>query len=185
MILNKSNFLEMDLTNKIIIFPTDTVYGIVCLFNDLEAIKKIYEIKQRDYSKPMAILCSDIPTVRSLIAENTNLETNWIKHWPGKLTLILPKNNKINDLITAGRNTVGVRIPNHEISLSILKKYGPMVVTSLNLSTEPPILLFKDVLKYEDLVDYVIDGGDLCSDASTVYDTINKKTLRNGPVFID
>jgi L-threonylcarbamoyladenylate synthase len=77
-----------------------------------------------------------------------------------------------------------VRIPNHEVSLELLNKFGPMVVTSLNLSTEPPVLLFKDVLKYESLVDYIIDGGNLNSDASTVYDTINKITLRKGDIII-
>ena len=185
MILKDKFYLDIDLKNKIIIFPTDTVYGIGCLLDDLSSVKKIYDIKQRDYSKPMAILCHDINEVKKVIHPLTELKEEWISKWPGKLTLIFKKNDRVSDLITANKDTVGVRIPNHEVSLKLLNKFGPMVVTSLNLSTESPILLFKDVLKYESLVDYIIDGGDLNSDASTVYDTINKITLRKGDIIIE
>ncbi|MGD9761233.1 MAG: L-threonylcarbamoyladenylate synthase [Candidatus Izemoplasmatales bacterium] len=185
MILSDKDYLNIDLRNKIIIFPTDTVYGIGCLLDDLTAVKRIYEIKQRDYSKPMAILCYDINDVKKVVHPLTELKDEWISKWPGKLTLIFKKNKLVSDLITANKDTVGVRIPNHEVSLNLLKKFGPMVVTSLNLSSEPSILLFKDVLKYESLVDFIIDGGDLNSDASTVYDTINKITLRKGDIIIE
>ncbi|MDT8336780.1 MAG: L-threonylcarbamoyladenylate synthase [Candidatus Izemoplasmatales bacterium] len=184
MILNTSNYLDINLKGKIIIFPTDTVYGIGCLYDDLEAVKRIFEIKQRDYSKPMAILCSTIGMVKNVVDEDTVLDKKLIEYWPGKLTLIFKKNKNISDIITANKDSVGVRIPNHEISLNLLKKFGPMVVTSLNLSSEPAIIKFDNVLKYETRVDYIVDGGDLNSEASTVYDTINKITLRQGDIII-
>lgn len=184
MILNKNNYLNIEMFGKVIIFPTDTVYGIGCLVEDIESVKRIYEIKQRDYTKPMAILCPDLEAVKSVVSSDTILEENLTKHWPGKLTLIYKKNSKIDDLITAGKESVGVRIPNHEISLKLLEKFGPMVVTSLNLSTEPPILKFEEVLRYQNQVDYIVDGGDLDSQASTVYDTISKTTLRKGDINI-
>lgn len=184
MILGQNNSLEIDLKGKIIIFPTDTVYGIGCLYDDLEAVKRIYEIKQRDYSKPMAILCHDLEMVKNVIDEDSIFDDNLTKYWPGKLTLIFKKNKRVSNIITANKDSVGVRIPNHEISLKLLKKFGPMVVTSLNLSSEPAISKFNYVLKYENQVDYIIDGGDLNSSASTVYDTINKKTLRQGDIII-
>ena len=58
--MNAKNYIDVNLENKIIVFPTDTVYGIGCLYDDLESIKRIYDIKNRDYSKPMVILCSNI-----------------------------------------------------------------------------------------------------------------------------
>ncbi len=185
MILNQSNYLDIDLKNKVIIFPTDTVYGIGCLLEDLEAVRRIYEIKKRDYSKPMAILCANLDEVRRVVEKETLLLEKHIKHWPGKLTLIYPKSNQISDLITAGKISVGVRIPNHEISLKLLEKFGPMVVTSLNLSTEPAILKFEDVLHFQEVVDYIVDGGDLNSQSSTVYDTTTNTTLRQGDIVID
>ncbi len=184
MILNQDNYLNYDLKDKIIVFPTDTVYGIGCLFNDLPSIKRIYEIKNRDYSKPMVILCANYKQVDLLIAEEQVLTTSIKKHWPGKLTIIFFKNKKVYDIITAGKKTIGIRIPGNDISLELLKKHGPMVVTSLNLSNQPAITKYSDVLKFEKLVDYVIEGKDLDSIPSTVYDLTQDKVLRQGEVII-
>lgn len=185
MILNQNNFLDFDLQGKVIVFPTDTVYGIGCLYKDKESIKKIYDIKNRDYSKPMVILCADMKQIREVIKEDQEIPNRIKKHWPGALTIIVFKNEKIYDIITSGRNTVGVRIPSNPISLRLLKKHGPMVVTSLNLSNEPAVLKYKDALNFEDLVDYVIEGEDLNSPPSTVYDLTSNKVLRQGEIIIE
>lgn len=185
MILNKDNFLDFDFHHKVIVFPTDTVYGIGCLYQDLESVNRIYDIKNRDFLKPMAILCASIDQVKSLIKDKTHLDSDLIRFWPGKLTLIFEKHPDISDLITSGMNTIGLRIPDDQTTLALLKKYGPMVVTSLNEANQPPILKFKDALKYESLVDYVIKGEDLNNQPSTVYDTINKIVLRQGDIIIE
>ena len=184
MILTKNNFLDFDINNKIIIFPTDTVYGIGCKYQDVDSVKKIYDIKNRDYSKPMVLLCYSIEQVKKIVAKDTNLDNNLTKYWPGKLTLIYKKNPNISSIITANKATVGVRIPNNKIALKLLKKHGPMVVTSLNKSNETAITKFNDTLNFKDLVDYIIDGGNLSNNPSTVYDTINKKVLRQGDIKI-
>ncbi|MDC7243084.1 MAG: L-threonylcarbamoyladenylate synthase [Sphaerochaetaceae bacterium] len=184
MILNQDNYLDYDLKGKIIAFPTDTVYGIGCLYEDESSIMKIYDIKGRDYSKPMVILCSNLSQVKSLIKKNSKIPDKLIKHWPGKLTIIFFKNEKVYDIITSGMNTVGIRIPGNKISLDLLNKYGPMVVTSLNYSKEPAITNYQDVLKFEKLVDYIIPGGDLSSVPSTVYDSISDRVLRQGDIII-
>ncbi|MFW5888831.1 MAG: L-threonylcarbamoyladenylate synthase [Bacillota bacterium] len=184
MVLTKNNFLSFDIDKKVIVFPTDTVYGIGCKYQDIESVKKIYDIKNRDYSKPMALLCYSIEQVKQIVAEEVKLDSDLTKHWPGKLTLIYKKNKNVSDIITANKDTVGVRIPNNAIALNLLKKHGPMVVTSLNESNEPAITKFNDTLKYKDQVDYIIDGGDLSNKPSTVYDTINKLVLRQGDIEI-
>lgn len=182
MILNEKNYLDIDMKNKIIIFPTDTVYGIGCLVDDLDAIKRIYDIKSRDYSKPMVILCANFEQVESLIAKGQVIPDALKKHWPGKLTIIFFKNQKVYDIISAGRQTVGIRIPGNEISLNLLKKFGPMVVTSLNLSNEPAITKLEDAMKFSNQVDYIIEGEDLDSIPSTVYDLTQNKVLRQGEI---
>jgi L-threonylcarbamoyladenylate synthase len=184
MIISKEKALKLDMKNKIIVFPTDTVYGIGCLYNDIKSIQRIYDIKNRDYSKPMVILCSSLEEVKPLIKDAAEIREDLTKFWPGKLTIIFFKSDLVYDIISAGKNTVGIRIPNNDISLSILKQYGPMVVTSLNQSNEPPITNFSDVLKYENIVDYIVNGGDLDSLPSTVYDSTTNKVLRQGDVII-
>ena len=184
MIIKNNDYLNLDLKNKIIIFPTDTVYGIGCLYDDLDAIKRIYEIKNRDYSKPMVILCANYEQIYSLIQKDQIIPEYIRKHWPGKLTVIFNKNDKVDKIVTSNKETVGIRIPGNKISLDLLKKYGPMVVTSLNLSNSPAIVKYKDALKFHDFVDYVIEGEDLNSVPSTVYDLNSHKTLRQGDIKI-
>lgn len=182
MILNQENYLNVDLFDKIIVFPTDTVYGIGCLYDDLRSIQRIYDIKNRDYSKPMVVLCANYEQVQSLISNGQEIPDFLRKHWPGKLTIIFFKNDSVYDIITAGGQTVGIRIPGNDISLNLLEKHGPMVVTSLNLSNEPAIVKFQDALKFKDQVDYIVEGPDLDSVPSTVYDLTRGKVLRQGEI---
>lgn len=179
-----SALLEKDLRGKVIVFETDTVYGIGCLFDDLPSVRRIYEIKNREYHKPMAILCADVDQVKSLVESFDLIAPYARRYWPGALTLICPKKPAVADLVTAGGSTVGVRIPDDPVALTILKRFGPMVTTSLNQSGEPAVLRFQDALKYAETVDYLVDGKDLSELASTVYDPLNRKILRQGKIVI-
>ncbi len=176
---------QIDLRGKVIIFPTDTVYGIGCLYDDLVAIDRIYHLKSRDYTKPMAILGADFSSLMPLVEVNEEFMELAKKHWPGALTLVVHKTELVSNLATSSKDTVGVRVPNHEIALGLLRRFGPMVVTSLNQSGETPIVKFEDAKLYEKKVDYLIDGGDLDGVASTVYDITSKTVLRQGSLVID
>ena len=175
---------NVDLRGKIIIFPTDTVYGIGCLYDDLFAIDRIYRLKRRDYSKPMAILGADTASLLPLVDVNDRFMEMARTYWPGALTIIVRKTELVSELASAKNSTVGVRIPNHEIALSILRQFGPMVVTSLNQSGEKPIISYRDALNYQNKVDYIVDGGDLSELPSTVYDLETGKVLRQGSLAI-
>lgn len=177
--------LKQNLRGKVIVFETDTVYGIGCLFDDLPSVRRIYEIKNREYHKPMAILCANVEQVRSIVEQFDAIEPLAQKFWPGALTLICPKRNIVDDLVTSGGKTVGVRIPDDPVALALLSQFGPMVVTSLNLSGEPAILRFQDALRYEGMVDAIVEGKDLSELASTVYDPFNKIVIRQGRIVIN
>ncbi len=176
---------DIDLRGKVIIFPTDTVYGIGCLYDDLVAIDRIYNLKSRDYSKPMAILGADVSSLMPLAEVNEEFMELAKKHWPGALTLVVIKTELVSNLASASKDTVGVRVPNHEIALALLRRFGPMVVTSLNQSGETPIVKFEEAKLYAKKVDYLINGGDLNGVASTVYDIVNKTVLRQGSLIIN
>ena len=184
MIIRYSEMLKEDLRGKLIIFPTDTVYGVGCLYDDLVAIERIFWLKERDFSKPLAVLAGDMNQVATLVHMNDDIIRLGATHWPGALTLVGSKKEIVPDLATAHRQTVGIRIPNHEIALGLLRHYGPLVTTSINRSTEPALVRFCDVLTYEKQVDFVIDGGDLSGEPSTVYDTLTHSVLRQGSVII-
>jgi len=184
MIIDIKDLLKINLEDEVIIFETDTVYGIGCLIDSEIGIKRIYEIKKREDKKPLAILCANIEQVKKLVQDFEKYSYLAEKHWPGALTLIFNKNEVVSDAITSGFNTVGVRIPNDTIALAILEKNGPMAVTSLNISSEPSLLKFEDTLAFENKVDYIVKGKDLSSISSTVYDCVNNKILRQGTILI-
>lgn len=182
--LDVKELLKKDLRGKVVIFQTDTVYGIGCLFDDLASVRRIYEIKNREFQKPMAILCANVLQVKQLVTNFTAIEPYANRYWPGALTLICQKNSSVDDLVTAGGKTVGIRIPNDDIALQILSQFGPMVTTSLNQSHEPAILKFLDALHYEGIVDYIVEGIDLSELASTVFDPERKVVLRQGALYL-
>lgn len=184
MIIDVEDLLKIDLKDEVIVFETDTVYGIGCLIDSEIGIKRIYDIKKREEKKPLAVLCSSNNQVKKIVKDFESNSYLADKYWPGALTLIFNKTNVISDSITSGFSTVGVRIPNDKIALEILEKYGPMAVTSLNISSEPAILKFEDTLTFLDDVDYIIKGKNLSSISSTVFDCVNDIVLRQGEIKI-
>jgi L-threonylcarbamoyladenylate synthase len=156
--------------SKVIIFPTDTVYGIGTPIFDLEGIEKIYQIKNRSKDKPLACLCANINQIEEIAVVDDNAKRLISKFLPGGLTIILKSKKEVLD--TIGYETIGIRIPNHELAISILKENGAMLTTSVNDSGAVPINEYDEIKsKYDNLVDYIYQS-DLPS--SSVSSTVVK-----------
>lgn len=176
----------------IIIYPTDTVYGIGCNVWNEEAIKKIFEIKNRNYNKPMNVLCSDMKDIESLVLEVNEKEKEIVNSYmPGACTLVINKKRKeVSDILRAGLNTVAVRIPNNHIAIELIRECGfPLVSTSANVSGEDSATeIEKIVAEFKDKVDVIIDGGkSKIGVPSTIIQVDNKeiKVLRQGSLEIE
>lgn len=195
----KNNVDESDL-NKIkeildndgvIIFPTDTVYGIACNCFSEKAIKKIFDIKKRPENKPINVLSNNLDKIK-LVSRNINEKEKFLidKYMPGALTIILDKNEKVSDILTAGLDTIGVRIPKNNISLRILENVSyPLATTSANISGDSAGIKISDFLKeFDGVVDAIIDGGETdLKVASTIVrvESDNKlKIIREGTLKI-
>lgn len=191
--INKEELNEIvEILNNdgVVIFPTDTVYGIGCnCFSD-KAIDKIFVLKGRDYSKPINVLVPNIDKMSDVVANINNCEKELVNNYmPGALTIIFDKKDNISNLLTAGLDTVGVRIPNNNISLEILNNVSyPLATTSANLSGEISLTDFDSIYKlFNGKVDAIINGG--ISDigiASTIVrvENNNIKILRQGSIKI-
>ena len=145
----------------VIIFPTDTVYGLACNCYSEKAIAKIFEIKKRASYKPISVLTDSIEKIH-LIATMNEKEKDLINNYmPGALTVILNKKEELPDILTSGLPTVGVRIPNNKIALKILSSFPcPLATTSANESGKTEGVDVQDFITYfEDKVDAIIDGG--------------------------
>lgn len=176
----------------IVAFPTDTVYGLGAVFDDEQAVKKIFAAKGREEKKPLSILVSDQEQV-TLLSDLENGEMAkkakrlMEKYWPGALTLIFRKKPGIPDVVTAGGETVGIRMPDLELTRELIRAAGkPLAAPSANTSGKRSAVSAQEVL--EDLdgkIDMVIDGGTCqIGVASTVVDMTGKtpKILREGVI---
>ena len=159
----------------VIAYVTDTVWGIGCLPDNEEAVKKIYEIKHRDGKKPLILMSNEFYNLLEYVKQPIEKEAQKLikQHFPGALTLVLEKSEKTPDYITSGMPTVGVRIPDNATFANICKNIDGHVLatTSANLSGEPAALSFDEAVKYiGEQVDLVIPsyGEEAKGQASTV-----------------
>ena len=173
--------------SKVIIFPTDTVYGIGTPIFDVEGIKRIYDIKKRPKEKPLACLCANLEQIKSIAYLNEKAIKLINEFLPGALTLILKSKEEVFEKI--GYKTIGVRIPNSKIALDILKENGPMLTTSVNESGSVPLNEYDDIKKnYNDLVDYIYNTDRQSSNIASTVVLINGdsiKVLRAGEISLE
>jgi len=161
-------------TGGILIYPTDTVYGIGCSVESKNAIEKIYLIKRQRHDKPFSFVCSDLKHI-SEYAHVSNAAFKVMKHLiPGPYTFILPaaKMKHLPRILVSRRKTVGIRVPNSPIILALVEIFGhPILSTSVSLENgelinDPEII----IQKFRNQVEMIIDGGILTSDPSSVID---------------
>ena len=175
----------------LVIFPTETVYGIGANGLDKNAIKKIYEAKQRPLNKPISLLVNSIDMIESFAKDITDIEYAIIKKFfPGPLTIILNKKKIVPDVLTAGSNTIGIRMPANDIALNLINYAGvPIATPSANISGKPSGTNLNDIIKdFDGNVDcFIDDGPSKIGLASTIVKVVDRvpHILRQGSISID
>ncbi len=173
---------------SVIIFPTDTVYGIGCSIYDKDSQLKIYKIKNRPLDKPLAVLCSSVKQIDEIAYIDENAKKIINKFLPGALTVIIKAKEDIVNI--TGLKTIGVRIPNYKIALNILEEVGPMTTTSVNESGRSPLNDYEIIKKeYEKIVDKIIapNNEKTSNVSSTIVDltTPTPKLIRQGEISFE
>lgn len=148
--------------SKLVAIPTETVYGLAANALDAEAVIKIFEAKNRPTFDPLIVhtyAISELEKFVTHIPENAKILAE--KFWPGPLTLLLEKNDIIPDIVTSGLNTVGIRIPNHTLTLELLKQLPfPLAAPSANPFGYVSPTTAKHVMdQLGEKIDYILDGG--------------------------
>lgn len=185
--MDMQKIIDRLLTGGILAFPTDTVFGLACIM-DKDAIAKIYEAKGRSFDKPLPMMCSGKEMINSVAIINKDSEKLIDKYMPGAITIIFNKKDNVEDYVTNGKNTIGIRVPNDEWILELIKELKmPLLVTSANISGDGSLLKWEDVYS---CMNGKIDGI-VCEDArgdvaSTIVDCTDEiKILRDGPISAD
>jgi len=171
----------------VIVYPTDTVYGIGCSIEDKDAIQRVYLIKRARKDKPFSFVCSDLKHI-SEYAHVSNRAFRTIKHLvPGPYTFILPaaRMKHLPGVLVSKRKTVGIRVPDHRITQAIVMELGhPILSTSVTDMETGGVLNDPAVIQERigNQVELVIDGGVLVSEPSTVLDLTGDEpeVIRNG-----
>ena len=149
---------------NLVLFPTETVYGIGANALDAEAVKKIFIAKGRAQDNPLIVHACSIEMVEKIVKEITPLEKKLMERfWPGPLTIIFKRKSEkiIPNVVTANLDTVGIRMPSNEIANKLIQKAGvPIAAPSANISGKPSGTKVEDIIEELDgKVQYILDGG--------------------------
>ena len=169
---------------QVIVYPTDTLYGLGAdIFND-EAVKKVFKIKKREKNNPISVAVANIKEIEKIAFVDDRSRCLIKTFLPGKLTIVLKKKNIVSNLVTGGQDKVAIRIPENKIALDLLTNFGPITATSANIHDKKPPVNISDInihLKLSDITVY-IDDGKLDGKPSTIIDMTEKpfKIIRKG-----
>jgi L-threonylcarbamoyladenylate synthase len=138
LIVSAQKAAELIQSGHVVALPTETVYGLAADASNVLAVRKIFELKRRPADNPLIVHVADVAQISAFSDVSSDILTRLTERfWPGLLALVLPKKPTAMDVITAGLNTVALRMPNHSTTLSIIMKAGPVAAPSANRSGRP------------------------------------------------
>lgn len=149
-------------SGELVAIPTETVYGLAANIYNAQAVEKIFSTKKRPFFNPLIVHIYSMQQMEDLVTAIPYKAKKLAKHfWPGALTLVLPKNNSVPDLVTGGQNTVALRIPHHPLTLSLLQQLPfPIAAPSANPYGSISPTTAQHVANYfQNDLQMVLDGG--------------------------
>lgn len=173
----------------VVVYPTDSLYGLGANALDAKAVEKVFAIKERSLAKPLPIIVKNMVWADELAYISPRNQSILKKAWPGKFTAVLPKKDTIPSVLNSGANSIGIRIPDFSFTDNLLGKFGyPLTATSANISGQEPTNDIDKIIavfsESENKPDLIIDAGVLpASDPSVIVDltTDKPKILRVSP----
>jgi L-threonylcarbamoyladenylate synthase len=165
----------------IVIYPTETCYGLGCSISDVDSIHRVRKLKRRDGGKCLPVVVHDIMQWKEVAVPNEAALTLAKAFWPGPLTLVTEKREGVPDELCP--DSIASRFSPHEVVLALTAELGPLVATSANFSGGPnPRSLDEVPTPIREAADWIIDGGELSGKPSTVYNCLTQQVVREGPV---
>ncbi|MDQ7822861.1 MAG: L-threonylcarbamoyladenylate synthase [Candidatus Eremiobacteraeota bacterium] len=176
--------VELLKNGGIIAYPTDTIYGMGCDLFNKASIEKVYQIKKMPRYKPLSIICNDLKDI-SIYAQVSNSAYKIMKKLiPGPYTFVLPATRVVPKIMLTKRRTIGIRVPDNLICLSIVRELGsPIISTSASVTAQEIMSDPGEIEeKFGHMLDMVIDGGVLVSEPSSMLDLTEEvpKVVREG-----
>ncbi|WP_137284128.1 L-threonylcarbamoyladenylate synthase [Halorussus salinisoli] len=166
---------------ELVVYPTETVYGLGANALSEEAIERVFEAKRRSRDDPVSLAVPDVESALEYV-HATDREERFVREFlPGPVTVLCRKRECVPDVLTGGRERVGVRVPDHEVALDLLREVAPVTSTSANVSGRPSATRVADLDdEIRDAASMVLDGGETGGTGSTVVDVESGEIHRRG-----
>jgi len=145
---------------ELVVYPTETVYGLAGDATDPDAVARVFEAKRRSRDKPVSMAVPDVGTALAYTCPTEREERFMREFLPGPVTVVVDRWEMLPDGLTGGRPKVGIRIPDHPIALALLEAAGAVTATSANVSGNPSATTVGELDEITDRVSVVLDGGE-------------------------
>ena len=168
-------------TGKLVVYPTETVYGLGADALDSDAVDSVFAAKGRPRENPLSLATPSVSTALEYVTAN-EWEIAFMREFlPGPVTVVCEKRPAVPDNLTGGRDRVGIRVPDHDVALALLQRVHPLTATSANLTGHPSVRHPRDLDEgLRDRVAVVLDGGETEGTESTVVDVAERTVIRRG-----
>jgi L-threonylcarbamoyladenylate synthase len=168
----------------LVVYPTETVYGLGADALDPEAVEAVFDAKQRPRDKPLSFAFPDWEAALDYVDVGETERAFMREFLPGPVTVVCEKTDDVPDALTAGSDRVGVRVPDHEVALALCERVAPITATSANISGTPSVTDPADFApELLERVDAIVDAGETPGGTgSTVVDVASGDILREGAV---
>ena len=169
-------------SGALVVYPTETVYGLAAAALDPEAVDRVFEVKGRDRSKPISFAVPSVPSALEYVRATDRERRFMATFLPGPVTVLCRRREAVPDELTAGRDRVGVRVPDHDLALALCERAGtPITATSANVSGRESARRLDDLdPEIREAAAVVLDGGKTDGTESTVVDVSSETIHRRG-----
>jgi L-threonylcarbamoyladenylate synthase len=164
----------------LVVYPTETVYGLAADALDERAVERVFETKERDRSEPLSIAVPDVTSALEYAAATARTREFMREFLPGAVTVVCERRPKVPDVVTAGGDRVGVRVPDEPVALALLRRVAPLTATSANRSGRANARIVADLDATVRDAAVVLDGGETPGGESTVVDVDGDEVIRAG-----
>ncbi|MFW5919639.1 MAG: L-threonylcarbamoyladenylate synthase [archaeon] len=167
----------------LVVYPTETVYGLGADALDPNAVERVFAAKGRDRDDPISLAVPDLETALEYVHVSERERRFVDRFLPGPVTVVCERRDPVPDVLTAGLDRVGVRIPDHDLALALLDRAAPITATSANLTGRPSVTRIDDLdPEIREAAAVVLDGGETGGTASTVVDVERGEIHRRGTI---
>jgi len=171
---------------ELVVYPTETVYGLGADALAPRAVEGVFDAKRRDRDEPVSMAVHDVDAALAHVRPTARTREFMRGFLPGPVTVVCRRRETVPDALTAGRDRVGVRVPDHELALALLARAGPLTATSANVSGRRSARRVADLdPEIREAAAVVLDGGETPGGGSTVVDVAADEVIRRGHLADD